>query len=350
MAAVVPTTPSPESQGSGACVAPQDSHHLAKHDGALGVVYRSALLPPTASQGHPAPLGAAEGCTAVPGCPSDDERAGLPPFLDQGGRNVPRESAQEPPTERKSRGWVPWTKKHFRTRAALRECLSVWQAAGFKVYFLTFTSSAASSQHGDGRTALLEHWQALRKRLARHLEVEPRDVMYRGVRTSEGFGVLHLLVAVDQKRVGNAWRLVDFEHLQDWWRELHGAWHVNVKRLRMEGRTAARVSRYVVSQYMVRQGGEYVDALVRTFGSRLDLQLPRLRRDYRAIVSWRRWEQLGLASRACAADEAAMKAVRRRLWDEMRAGWHHLLERGSVSLWGASVVLLPWCGGVIEEA
>jgi hypothetical protein len=214
--------------------------------------------------------------------------------------------------------------------------MAAWQRAGMALYFVTLTSA----RDGGGSGSIVEHWQALRKRLARHLDVDPCEIQYRGVRTTEGFGVLHLVVAVSPRITGHRWRLVDFENLQAWWREIHGAWHVNIKRISSGGGAARRVSRYVVSQYLVRQGGELVDALVRTFGSRLELRLPELRRQFRSLIWWRRWDTV-----AGLRDSMTPGDMRRAWWRAWRSAWSDLLERGSVSLWGGSVVLVQM-GGV----
>lgn len=221
--------------------------------------------------------------------------------------------------------------------------MAAWERAGLTLYFLTLTSSASSAQVGADRSAIVEHWQALRKRLARHLGVDVGEIQYRGVRTTEGFGVLHLVVAVSPQITGYRWRLVDFENLQRWWTEVHGAWHVNVKRISRGGGAARRVSRYVVSQYLVRQGGELVDALVRTFGSRLELRLPALRREFRRLLWVRRYEWAKATGVRMASDED-VRAARRSWWQAFRGAWAALLERGSVSLWGAAVVLVQMGG------
>jgi hypothetical protein len=231
----------------------------------------------------------------------------------------------------------------------------VWQRLGWSLYFLTFTSSKASDQVEGDRSALLVHWQALRARLARHLGVDRCDIHYRGVRTSEGFGVLHLVVAVDPAKVGHRWRLVDFEHLQDWWRELHGAWHVNVKRIRADSASARRVSRYVVSQYLVQQGGELVDALVRTFGSRLELRLPAIRERFRELMRLHggalrfRWMKAAMDVDAGLPWESTWREFGRLWWRMRREAWGDLLARGQCEVFGARLVLLPWCGGTVEE-
>jgi hypothetical protein len=72
---------------------------------------------------------------------------------------------------------------------------------------------------------------------------------------------------------------IPFEWLQASWNSLHGAFHVNVKRIGNEDRDARRLSRYIVAQYC---GG--LDALVRVSRSRMEYPLPRMREALRSVL------------------------------------------------------------------
>lgn len=69
---------------------------------------------------------------------------------------------------------------------------------------------------------------------------------------------------------------IPFDWLQETWNEIHGAFHVNIKRIRTEDKDARRLSRYIVAQYC---GGQ--NALVRFSQSKSDFPFSRARRALR---------------------------------------------------------------------
>src|SRR5258707_766707 len=92
-----------------------------------------------------------------------------------------------------------WTKRQFVMRRTLMDRLSLWAAAGWSVQWVNLTSSPVS----EGRR-LMAHFLALRRMMATRLGVA---VEHAGVRTSEGHGVLHVLMAAKVVR-GKAWSTV----------------------------------------------------------------------------------------------------------------------------------------------
>lgn len=280
------------------------------------------------------------------GRPDDSGRAEVGVAGPAFGRPILDSNAQNLPRIRNPR----WTKQQFRIRAQLRDSMRWWQANGWACFFLTLTSSPASP------LTLPESWQALRKRIARDLELDPADVQYQGVRTDEGHGVLHLLLAVPRSALSRSTFLVDAAALRAWWGEIHGATFVNIKAVQHGQGHVRRLTRYIVTQYVAGQA-----AAIRKLGSRLALPLTRLRRSFRELVfghpgrfSWvtfpaesvgeerivgetsDQWKDRVLAQRG-----AVFRSV---LWDYWRAAWGTLLDRGSTWVFGDQVVL--WNGEI----
>jgi len=104
---------------------------------------------------------------------------------------------------------------------------------------VTLTSSAESDVE-----SIMKHFQSLRKRLSRRdIEFE-----YFNVKTSEGYGVLHLLFAFTSRKWYIPWKW-----LSKTWEEIHGAKIVLITKYRYK--TAKRLGRYLVGQYVSGQSG-----------------------------------------------------------------------------------------------
>jgi hypothetical protein len=170
-------------------------------------------------------------------------------------------------------------------------------------------------------------------------------IQYRGVDTTEGLGVLHFLVAVPEEVITSkkGW-LIDFAWLQEAWREIHGAFHVNIKPVKAGEGHARRLSRYLVTQYVAGQ-----DALVRMSGSRSELALPRLRAMWRRLVMDHRNKYVipsfdrdagdRMEVAAIGSDDGGVRAMRCEWWRKYREGFVTLMARGSVDLWGDHYLL-----------
>ncbi len=220
-----------------------------------------------------------------------------------------------------------WGKRHFRARAACRDFLLFCNRHGLKAFFLTLTSSK-QSEAGSLRT----DWQALRKRLARRLGLEPSGVLYCGVDTTEGCGVLHLLVAVPQGRGGSSRFLVSAEWMREAWDEIRSARQLRIVPVRAGEGSARKLSRYIVSQYIAGQ-----DALVRLSRSRLDGCSAKLRGAFRRLV-------LGDPARYRLIPEMDDRDERVRLmravsWHTFRVGWESIVVRGHACVFGRDVIL-----------
>lgn len=217
--------------------------------------------------------------------------------------------------------------------------------SGFQCYFLTLTSAPDSPPD-----RLRRDWQALRKRIAREYDVEPSVIQYRGVDTTEGHGVLHFLVAVPAGWGGAKGYFADFKWLQQAWTEIHGAFHVNVKRVKHGDGHARRLSRYLVTQYVSDQ-----DALVRMSGSRSVMDFAKLRRSLRALVfdhgarykaavvfagsGEGEGEGGSVGGRVAGRAPPDGSEFRAEWWRLYKAGFRDLVMRGSFQLWGDTVVL-----------
>lgn len=194
---------------------------------------------------------------------SDESAAGAAPrsgapapatFLDKGATNVPN-------------NWRPsWNRNQWKIRRAILDRLRYWQMNEYDCLWVTLTSAPTSSA-----VQLRKHFQVLRKRMARELDF--KRIEYVCVDTREGHGVLHMIWAC--KVPPEHWRIhfyVEFKWLQDAWKEIHGAFHVNIKRIGGMDKDARRLSRYLVAQYC---GGQ--NALVRLSQSKSDFPLSRAR-------------------------------------------------------------------------
>jgi len=255
-------------------------------------------------------------------------RSGAPapaPFLDKEGRNLPSGT-----------GRGKWSKKQWMTRRAVLDRLSYWQANGYQCLWVTLTSSPASPQK-----RLRGDYQALRKRIGRDHGF--RDLEYVCVDTREGHGVLHMIWAwKDPDRRKRASFYVPFEWLQAAWSELHGAFHVNVKRIGTGPTDAKRLSRYIVAQYCGDQ-----NALVRLSQSRMDVPLARMRGELLRVVKGlpERYEfDHGLGQGL--SGEAFTKAFNTFLWMEFREAWGALVRSRSCKAFG---VALAWVDGELRR-
>jgi hypothetical protein len=259
-----------------------------------------------------------------------------PAMLDTNGRNVP------PIGGTCGNGRINWTRKHFRTRAACRDFLLHCDRRGLPSFFLTLTSSASSD-----RDCLRSNFQALRKRLARKLDLESGEILYCGVDTSEGHGVLHLLVAVPPGRGRSARFLVSVEWIRAAWEELHGARQFRIVPIRRGPKSARCLARYIVAQYV---GGQ--DALIRLSRSRVAGCSARLRHAFVRLVMTdpRRYSQWVHRCGLAAGDHAAARAagdgwimlMREAWWQTFRVGWESLVTSGMASVFGQRVVVNVW--------
>jgi hypothetical protein len=255
-------------------------------------------------------------------------RSGAPapaPFLDKGDRNLPNQS------------WRPaWTKKQWMTRRAVMDRLRYWQAGGYQCLWVTLTSSPTSP---DKR--LRGDFQALRKRIERELGF--KSLEYVCVDTREGHGVLHMIWAwKDPNPRKRASFYVPFEWLQPAWTSLHGAFHVNVKRIGGADQDARRLSRYIVAQYCGDQ-----NALVRLSQSRMAVPLTKMRAQLlRALKGLPERYEFGGKLLQSVGSEEFSRAFNQFLWLAFRQAWDCLVRSRSCEAYGVTLV---WVDGELRR-
>lgn len=246
------------------------------------------------------------------------------PLLDIEYINVPR--VQPPPS---------WSRKQWRIRRAILDLLRFWQWNGYQCLWVTLTSAPEQTTQ-----RLRKDFQVLRKRLSREFGFGAFE--YVCVDTREGHGVLHMIWAYkDPDPVKRASFYVPFERLQAHWKDIHGAFHVNVKRIGMKDKDARRLSRYIVAQYCGDQLG-----LVRMSQSKIPLPLAKMRAALlRALKG--STERYFLAHEwGPLSEEEFNKRFNGWFWGTFRSAWDELVMRLHCTAFG---VQFAWLNGRIER-
>jgi hypothetical protein len=188
-----------------------------------------------------------------PGLPSErSERGELSiapsPAAREGATAAPAVGLDNYATSRPRR---PWDRRQRRIFHRVNTCLTYWEANGHQVAWLNLTTAV-----GGDAPALARHFRTLLRRIERKFGYTGME--YFVVRTAEGNGVLHALLAWKGPRefwIPHSW-------LKRCWLEIHGAGVLVIKRYGGGGGGRLRVSRYIVSQYVGGQVG-----IVRAFWS-----------------------------------------------------------------------------------
>ena len=163
--------------------------------------------------------------------------------------------------------WKPWDRQQKRVFHRSKSILSFWQQHGYFVSWFMLSSSPTSDS-----AYLAKHHGELRRRIERVWGFAGLEFFQ--VKTTEGHGVLHGYWAW---KAPSGYRGRPFVIPQAWisqqWNEIHGASVVWISRMGMKDKDIARVTRYVVTQYLVNQEQEGVSCLdgmswswKRTFG------------------------------------------------------------------------------------
>lgn len=140
---------------------------------------------------------------------------------------------------------------------------------------------------------------------------------------------------------------VPFEWLQEEWKAIHGAFHVNIKRIGGADRDARKLSNYIVAQYC---GGQ--NALVRLSQSRMPYPFARMRqallRRLRSLPE--RWDDAKNLSDSLDVQERHYTSlgplVNRLLWATFRNAWDSLVRSRCCSAFG---VQFAWWGGELQR-
>lgn len=128
---------------------------------------------------------------------------------------------------------------------------------------------------------------------------------------------------------------VPFDWLQANWKDIHGAFHVHVKRIGGSSKDARRLSRYLVSQYCGDQ-----DGLVRLSQSKPERSFSQMREALRRAVRTmpERYEFAATISDLPPADFDV--AFKKAIWQRFQTAWDSLVRVGSCELFGVQFVWL----------
>ena len=134
---------------------------------------------------------------------------------------------------------------------------------------------------------------------------------------------------------------IPFEWLQENWKGIHGAFHVNVKRIGGSTTDSRRLARYLVSQYC---GGQ--DALVRVSQSKPEQPFTKMREALRREVRTmpERYEFASTLSHL-PPDEFAVQ-FKKAIWGQFKNAWDSLVQIGTCEVFGVRYV---WFGGRLER-
>jgi len=177
-----------------------------------------------------------------------------------------------------------------------------------------------TTANGGDAGRLRRHLQELRRRIKRRWGYSLEQFV---IETSEGNGVLHCVWAFDVKKA--VW--IPQEWLSEQWEKIHGAPIASIKRMGSGSNDRKRVSKYMVTQYMVTQGGDSGSALVRYSWSwwQAKVLIGRGWADYKRIIRFVEWRLDRDARRDMTVDLGARVRVP---WRDYIAGWESLLTDG----------------------
>lgn len=253
-------------------------------------------------------------------------RGGAPPFLDKEYRNVPRGIS-----------CPSWSPKQWKTRRAVMDRLRYWQSMGYQCLWVTLTSAPNSPKE-----RLRKDFQVLRKRIDRDLGFSGFE--YVCVDTLEGHGVLHMIWAwKDPNPRKRASFYIPFDWLQEQWNGIHGAFHVNVKRIGSADKDARRLSRYIVAQYCGDQ-----DGLVRLSQSRMAISLSRMREGLLRMLKAlpERYKQARALRNEGQSSKEFSRLFNGWFWAVFRNAWDDLVRGRSCEAFGVQLV---WWGGELQR-
>ncbi len=164
-----------------------------------------------------------------------------------------------------------WSKKHSSCKRTVQYLLLHWMRQKRQCHFTTLTGSPLSNPK-----ELRYHWQLLRRRIETYLAWPRGSIHYRCVDTEEGHGVLHIVLSLP---IAPKAYWIDYSVIRGWWLELHGAVQFRTDEIGFGQDHAARLSTYIVSQYVGNQ-----DLSIRTSGSRLPLKFTAISTHVRRLI------------------------------------------------------------------
>lgn len=134
---------------------------------------------------------------------------------------------------------------------------------------------------------------------------------------------------------------LDFHWLQDNWRDIHGAFHVNVKRIGSSSKDARRLSRYIVSQYCGDQ-----DGLVRLSQSKLDRPMAPMREALRRTIKGLPERHEFASTLSHLPPDEFSQELRKALKRAFQDAWDSLVCVGSCELFGVKFI---WFNNQLER-
>ena len=164
-----------------------------------------------------------------------------------------------------------WSKKHSSCKRTVQYLLLHWMRQKRQCHFTTLTGSPSSNPK-----QLRYHWQLLRRRIETYLDWPRGSIHYRCVDTEEGHGVLHIVLSLPIPPKA-FW--IDYSIIRGWWLELHDAVQFRTDEIGIGQDHAARLSTYIVSQYVGNQ-----DLSIRTSGTRLPLNFTAISTHVRRLI------------------------------------------------------------------
>jgi len=132
----------------------------------------------------------------------------------------------------------PWERKQKRAFSRIMTFLDYFMSRNYQILRLDLTSSPVSDQN-----KLMDNFKILLKRIKR---LYGYDIAFFCIKTNEGFGVLHCILAIKSKVA--VW--IDQKVLSGWWEEINKAKIVSIKRMGGKKRDKFNVAKYLVSQYL----------------------------------------------------------------------------------------------------
>lgn len=136
-----------------------------------------------------------------------------------------------------------WSRQQKRVYMRTRACFSYWEGHGYQSLWVMLSSSPKSP-----KGSLSAHHAALRRVVERTFHFNGME--HCTVETTEGHGVLHAIWSwhgpPGSFYIPQAW-------LSEQWAKIHAAPYVWIARVRKGQSSGARISRYMVAQYVANQ-------------------------------------------------------------------------------------------------
>lgn len=128
---------------------------------------------------------------------------------------------------------------------------------------------------------------------------------------------------------------IPFDWLQENWKDIHGAFHVNVKRIGGSSTDSRRLARYLVSQYCGDQ-----DGLVRLSQSKPERPFAKMRETLRRTLKALPERHEHAQSLLHLPPDEFTRQTKKEVWKQFQTAWDSLVRVGSCDLFGVQFVWL----------